>query len=76
MGMRAALRAGTEIQAMGFHTKSAHDDFRTFAEGATQALDERDAEFGDYSTRKSVTANSGLFRPPQRPATSGMNNPG
>jgi enoyl-CoA hydratase len=53
MGMRAALRAGTEIQAMGFHTKSARDYLRTFAEGVTQALDKRDAEFGDYRTKKS-----------------------
>lgn len=40
-------------QAMGFHTKSARDYLRTFAEGVTQALDKRDAEFGDYRTRKS-----------------------
>jgi len=53
MGMRAALRAGTEIQAMGFHTKSAREYLRTFADGITQALDKRDAEFGDYRTQES-----------------------
>jgi enoyl-CoA hydratase len=52
MGMRAALRAGTEIQALGFHTKSARNYLKTFAQGVTQALDKRDADFGDYRTKK------------------------
>ena len=51
MGMRSALRAGTEIQAMGFHTKSARDYLKTFAQGVTKALDQRDADFGDYRTK-------------------------
>ena len=50
MGMRAALRAGTEIQALGFHTRSARAYMKSFAEGVTKALDERDAKFGDYRT--------------------------
>jgi enoyl-CoA hydratase len=52
MGMRAALRSGTEIQALGFHTRSARDYLKTFAEGVTKALDKRDEKFGDYRTDK------------------------
>jgi len=48
--LRAALRAGTEIQALGFHTRSARAYMKSFAEGVTKALDERDAKFGDYRT--------------------------
>jgi enoyl-CoA hydratase len=51
MGMRAALRAGTEIQALGFHQKSAREYFKTLMGGPlTRALDARDAAFGDYRT--------------------------
>jgi len=51
MGMRAALRAGTEIQALGFHQRSAREYFKTLMGGSlTKALDTRDASFGDYRT--------------------------
>ena len=51
MGMRTAIRQGTELCAMG--TKAA--TFTEFIdkmrdEGLTQALAERDAPFGDYRT--------------------------
>ncbi len=55
MGMRAALRAGTEIQAMGFHQRSSQEYMKEFAKGVTHALTQRDKKFGDYrtaSTRK------------------------
>lgn len=52
MGMRTALRAGTEIQAMGFHQRSSREYMKSFAEGVTKALDARDEQFGDYRTRK------------------------
>ena len=55
MGMRAALRAGTEIQAMGFHQRSSREYMKEFAKGVTHALTQRDKKFGDYrtaSTRK------------------------
>lgn len=51
MGMRTALRAGTEIQAMGFHQRSSRDYMKTLAQGLTKALDTRDAQFGDYRTK-------------------------
>jgi enoyl-CoA hydratase len=51
MGMRSALRAGTEIQALGFHQRTAKDYFKTLAgKPLTKALDERDEQFGDYRT--------------------------
>ncbi len=52
MGMRAALRAGTEIQTLGFHTRSTREYLKSFAEGVTKALDKRDSQFGDYRTDK------------------------
>ena len=52
MGMRTALRAGTEIQAMGFHQKASRDYLISLSKGVTQALDERDAAFGDYRTQE------------------------
>jgi enoyl-CoA hydratase len=52
MGLRAAIRAGTEIQALGFHQRSALETFQKLASGPlTDALDDRDAKFGDYRTR-------------------------
>jgi enoyl-CoA hydratase len=52
MGMRAAIRAGTEIQAMGFHQKSSREYLAEFAKGVTQALSKRDAQFGDFREDK------------------------
>ena len=51
MGMRAALRAGTEIQAMGFHQRSSQEYMKEFAKGVTHALNQRDTKFGDYRTK-------------------------
>ena len=52
MGMRAAIRAGTEMQALGFHQKSAREYLQKLAQGVRKALSERDAPFGDYRTKK------------------------
>jgi hypothetical protein len=51
MGLRAAIRSGTEMCSLATHQPS----FRTFIEdmrskGLTQALTERDAPHGDYRT--------------------------
>ncbi len=52
MGLRTAIRVGTELCALGTHQKSLHEFVqRTREEGLTAALDERDAAFGDYRTR-------------------------
>ena len=47
MGMRAAIRQGTEIQALAFHTKSTRAHFKELAGGLTDALSKRDGKFGD-----------------------------
>jgi enoyl-CoA hydratase len=52
MGLRAAIRAGTEIQALALTTPSSRETFATFRESVTKALDARDGEFGDYRTKK------------------------
>ncbi len=52
MGLRTALRAGTEIQAMGFHQASSKEYFHELVKGGlTKALDARDEQFGDYRTK-------------------------
>ena len=50
MGMRAAIRQGTEIQALAFHTQSPRAHFKELAAGLTDALSARDGKFGDYRT--------------------------
>lgn len=48
MGIRSAIRAGTDMQALGFHQRSSRQYMAKFAEGVTAALSERDRPFGDY----------------------------
>jgi enoyl-CoA hydratase len=51
MGLRTAIRAGTELCALGTHQRSMHEFVRNVSEkGLTTALDERDGTFGDYRT--------------------------
>ena len=51
MGMRTALRVGTELCALGTHQKSMHEFIKRVREGGlTSALQERDQPFGDYRT--------------------------
>jgi enoyl-CoA hydratase len=55
MGMRAAIRAGTELQALCFHTDSSKayvSRFRRDGESVSKLLSERDAAFGDYRERR------------------------
>ena len=51
MGLRAAIRAGTEIQALALTTASSRATFAKFRDGVTGALDSRDGVFGDYRTK-------------------------
>jgi enoyl-CoA hydratase len=55
MGLRAAIRAGTDIQALALTTESSRTTFANFRQGVRQALDQRDGDFGDYRTRPSQT---------------------
>jgi enoyl-CoA hydratase len=51
MGMRAGIRAGTELCALGTHTQAMRDFVGNIQKkGLTDALTERDAPFGDYRT--------------------------
>jgi len=51
MGMRSGIRAGTELCAIGTHTRAMADFVgNTQEKGLTGALTERDAKFGDYRT--------------------------
>jgi enoyl-CoA hydratase len=51
MGLRAGLRAGTELCTLGTHQKSFHAFMaRSQKEGLLTALQERDQVFGDYRT--------------------------
>jgi enoyl-CoA hydratase len=50
MGFRTALRAGTELCALGTHQQSFHEFIGRMRQGLTQALQDRDAPFGDYRT--------------------------
>jgi enoyl-CoA hydratase len=52
MGMRNALRAGTELQALAAQTEHAKAFFAKARENLTKALTERDDKFGDYRTEK------------------------
>jgi enoyl-CoA hydratase len=48
MGVRAAIRAGTEMQALAFFTKSSLAYREEFSKGVRHALSVRDGKFGDY----------------------------
>ncbi len=50
MGMRAGLRAGTDLHALGWHTDASREYMGKFREGVKAALDARDSTFGDYRT--------------------------
>jgi enoyl-CoA hydratase len=51
MGLRAGIRAGTELCALGVHTAAMRRFLDTArSKGLTAALAERDAPFGDYRT--------------------------
>ncbi len=52
MGLRSAIRAGAQIQALGFHQPSARAYLKSLVEKPlTEALSDRDAAFGDYRTK-------------------------
>ena len=52
MGMRAGLRAGTDLHALGWHTPASRDYMAQLRQGVTQALTSRDGAFGDYRASK------------------------
>jgi enoyl-CoA hydratase len=51
MGLRAAIRAGAEIQALALTTESSRATFAAIRDNVTKGLSERDKDFGDYRTK-------------------------
>ena len=51
MGLRAAIRAGAEIQALALTTKSSRETFGKIREDVSKGLSARDEAFGDYRTK-------------------------
>ena len=56
MGLRAGLRAGTDLHALGWNTKASREYMGQMAKGVSQALTARDSTFGDYRTNKTPAA--------------------
>jgi enoyl-CoA hydratase len=57
MGARAAIRAGTEIQALAFTTEASRaylSQFRRDGGSVREQLDRRDSAFGDYRATSST----------------------
>lgn len=52
MGMRAGLRAGTEMQALGQTTEASQQYMAKMRQGVREALQVRDEPFEDYRTKK------------------------
>ena len=52
MGLRAGLRAGTDLHALGWHTPASRAYMSRMREGVKTALDARDTAFGDYRTKE------------------------
>ena len=50
MGLRAGLRAGTDLHALGWHTPASRTYMAKLREGVKEALTARDSAFGDYRT--------------------------
>ncbi len=48
MGIRQGIRATADLNALGFHQRASREYFGKLREGVTQALSERDGQFGDY----------------------------
>ncbi len=51
MGLRAGIRAGTELQQMGMQTQSTQAHMHELRADLTAALTKRDQGFGDYRTK-------------------------
>ena len=50
MGIRAGIRAGTEMQTLAFFSDTTQAYFEEMQKGLTHALSKRDEAFGDYRT--------------------------
>ena len=51
MGIRAGIRAGTEMQQLATFTATTQAHLADLREGLTKALSKRDRAYGDYRTK-------------------------
>jgi enoyl-CoA hydratase len=56
MGIRAGIRAGTEMQQLAIFTETTRAHLAELRQNLTQALSQRDAEFGDYRAARDLDA--------------------
>jgi enoyl-CoA hydratase len=56
MGIRAGIRAGTEMQQLAIFTETTRAHLAELRQNLTRALSQRDAEFGDYRTARDLDA--------------------
>ncbi len=59
MGIRTAIRAGTEIQGLAMTTPTSRSIMPEFRRSVTNALDLRDTAFGDYRAGETAKAEQG-----------------
>ena len=59
MGMRDAMRATADINALGFHQRASRAYFAQLRANVTEALDARDGQFGDYRTGAAGAVDAG-----------------
>jgi enoyl-CoA hydratase len=59
LGVRAAIRAGTELQALAFTTEASRAYLKEFRKGVRQASSLRDKAFGDYREREKKSEETG-----------------
>ncbi len=58
MGLHTGIRAGSELCALGTHQKTMHEFIAKMRDqGLTQALQQRDAPFGDYRVQEGKRSN-------------------
>jgi enoyl-CoA hydratase len=55
MGVRAAIRAGTDLQALAFHQPASLAYRAEIKKNLSRALEERDTPFGDYRGRQGTS---------------------
>ena len=58
MGIRAGIRAGTEMQQLATFTATTQAHLAEMREGLTKALSKRDEAFGDYRTNRADDADT------------------
>jgi enoyl-CoA hydratase len=70
MGLRTAIRAGTELCALGTHQRSMHRFVESIgSKGLTETLTDRDGVFGDYRTAERQPSPTSPASPASEPSS-------